>query len=209
MKLRPIHLFSALAFVTGAAPATSYASGVGGYARGVESSVQRILEGRYTLAPFASVAFCMKNKDQCVDAGGEATVMLTDDRRQEISSVNSGINRAIKPRNDADDDDSWEVDVTAGDCEDYALTKRKHLLALGWPSRALRIAVATTPSGEGHAVLIVRTSDGDLVLDNRSSKIREWTKSDLRWIKMQGSNPQVWVEIDRQPRRFQVVSNRK
>jgi len=209
MKLRPTHVFSALAFVASAVPATAYASGASGYARGVESSVQRILEGRYTLAPFASVAFCMKNKDQCNDAGGEATVMLTDDRRQEISSVNSGINRAIKPRNDPDGDDAWEVDVAAGDCEDYALTKRKHLLALGWPSRALRIAVATTPSGEGHAVLIVRTSEGDLVLDNRSSKIRDWTKSDLSWIKMQGSNPQVWVEIGRQQRRFQVVSNRR
>jgi predicted transglutaminase-like cysteine proteinase len=208
MKLRHAHLLFVLASIASAAPTHSFAAGIGGYARGLESSVERIVEGRYTLAPFASVVFCMKNKDQCADPGGADVVTLTEDRREEMLSVNSGINRAIAPRNDVGNDDSWNVDVAAGDCEDYALTKRKHLIALGWPARALRIAVATTRSGEGHAVLIVKTSDGDLVLDNRTPKIRDWTKTDLRWIKMQGINPQTWVEIDRTPRQFLTVSDR-
>ena len=36
--------------------------------------------------------------------------------------------------------------------------------------RALRIAVARTPPpGEGHAVLVVKTNNGDMVLDNRTN----------------------------------------
>ena len=34
-----------------------------------------------------------------------------------------------------------------GDCEDYALTKRKWLAQAGLPMSALRIAIAVTPQG--------------------------------------------------------------
>ncbi|WP_376776126.1 transglutaminase-like cysteine peptidase [Rhizobium populisoli] len=156
-------------------------------------------EGSFTLAPFAAVKFCLANQGQCEDTGGDQIVNLTEERRQELLSVNSGINRAIKPANDASGTDVWSLDVAVGDCEDYALTKKKNLLELGWPSRALRIAVGRTRSGEGHAVLVVKTSAGDLVLDNRSSTIREWTRTDLRWISMQSSqNPKLWVSINAQ-----------
>ena len=59
--------------------------------------------------------------------------------------------------------DSWEVNVAAGDCEDFVLTKRRKLISLGWSPRTLRIAVARTASGEGHAVVALRGA----VLDGR------------------------------------------
>jgi predicted transglutaminase-like cysteine proteinase len=80
----------------------------------------------------------------------------------------------IRPAGEAGDRDRWEADVAAGDCEDYALTKRRKLIALGWSARALRIAVARTASVEGHAVLVVATSQGDLVLDNCTMAVRGW-----------------------------------
>ena len=177
-------------------PTVTMAAGPGGLVRGMDTTVRRITEGANTLAPFASVVFCMKNRDQCTDTGGDDIVTLDDDRRAEMLSVNSGINRSIRPQNDSSSRDVWSVDVRSGDCEDYALTKRKHLIALGWPSRALRIAVATTRSGEGHAVLIAKTSAGDMVLDNRTSNVRDWKSTDLHWIKMQSkNNPMAWVSI--------------
>ena len=177
-------------------PTATMAAGPGGLVRGMDTTVRRIVEGANTLAPFASVVFCMKNRDQCTDTGGDDIVTLDDDRRAEMLSVNSGINRSIRPQNDSSSRDVWSVDVRSGDCEDYALTKRKHLIALGWPSRALRIAVATTRSGEGHAVLIAKTSAGDMVLDNRTSNVRDWKSTDLHWIKMQSkNNPMAWVSI--------------
>ncbi|MNL69638.1 hypothetical protein D3C87_1945270 [compost metagenome] len=58
------------------------------------------------------------------------------------------------------------------------------------------MAVARTRSGEGHAVLVVKTSKGDLVLDNRSSAIKPWRSTDLRWVKIQsGDNPKRWFAM--------------
>ena len=104
---------------------------------------------------------------------------------------------SIRPVNDRPDQgDVWQVNVKSGDCEDFALTKRDHLIAMGWSPRALRIAVTKTPYGEGHAVLVVKTDQGDLVLDNRTNAIKGWKDTDLRWLMIQsGDNPRVWYEL--------------
>ncbi len=44
-----------------------------------------------------------------------------------------------------------------GDCEDYALLKRKMLMQAGWPREALLMTVVRDKKGEGHAVLTVKT----------------------------------------------------
>jgi predicted transglutaminase-like cysteine proteinase len=179
-----------------AMPTASFAVGPAGQARSFGGTVTRIIEGDRTLAPFASVVFCMQQPDQCKDNGGADIVTLDANRKAELINVNASVNRSIRPVNDAPGTDVWSVDVKEGDCEDYALTKRKHLLALGWSSRALRIAVATTPSGEGHAVLIAKTSDGDLVLDNRTGRIKDWRSTDLHWVMFQSERgPQQWVSL--------------
>jgi len=202
-----LHIAAFVGILT-SSPSHGLAAGVGGYARDLGATAKRIVEGEFALAPMASVAFCMKNADQCRDTGGQV-VELTDARQAELFGVNSKVNRNIRPKSDSPAADVWSVDVAAGDCEDYALTKRKRLLELGWPSRALRMAVATTPSGEGHAVLVVRTSKGDLVLDNRTSQVKDWSKTDLFWLKMQSSNPEVWVSMQSRPNRPVLVSERE
>jgi len=54
--------------------------------------------------------------------------------------------------------DYWTIPADGmADCEDCALAKRKALIALGLPHRALRIAIGRLPSGEAHAVLSVST----------------------------------------------------
>lgn len=209
MRIRSLSL---IRFVTAAtmiaAPNTSLAAGAASYAFSLGKDIRRIVEGQRSVAPFASVVFCAGHSDQCSDNGGDEIVEMTQDRKDELLSVNSGINRAIQPQNDPAGQDIWSVDVAAGDCEDYALTKRKHLLSLGWPSRALRIAVVMTSSGEGHAVLVAKTSLGDLVLDNRTSQVRDWTKTGLRWVKIQSADPRVWVDMSPRPERLVNVSAR-
>jgi predicted transglutaminase-like cysteine proteinase len=78
----------------------------------------------------------------------------------------------------------WEAADGEGDCEDYALAKRNRLLALGVPLQDLRLCVVFTETEEGqrrlrlkragvmetegdHAVLVVRDSRSDWILDNR------------------------------------------
>ncbi|MNL88581.1 hypothetical protein D3C87_2183760 [compost metagenome] len=67
---------------------------------------------------------------------------------------------------------------------------------MGWSAKALRIAVTKTPAGKGHAVLVVKTDRGDLVLDNRMNEIKSWTDTDLRWLMIQsGDDPRIWYEL--------------
>ena len=45
-------------------------------------------------------------------------------------------------------------------------------------------------------MLVVKTSRGDLVLDKRTTAIRNWKNTDLRWVKIQsGDNPRIWYNI--------------
>lgn len=171
------------------------AAGLARPLRGAPAS-QFIKATKFTLAPFAFIRFCKDNSGSCDVGRGDAEVALTPELRSELLRINSSVNRTIIAQNDDSDNDVWAQDVTAGDCEDFALTKRHQLIKAGWPTRSLRIAVAKTRAGEGHAVLVVRTSEGDLVLDNRTSAVRAWNQTDLKWIKIQSAdNPRLWYDI--------------
>lgn len=189
---------SVLSVVSLIAPSQALAFGPTGLARSSGQDVVRVAEQERSLAPFASVVFCMQSPDQCRRTKGEATTTLDARRKQELASVNSAVNRSIGPQNDRAGSDNWAVDVTRGDCEDYALTKRKKLIALGWSSGSLRIAVALTSRGEGHAVVIAKTSEGDLVLDNRTNSIKDWRQTDLQLLTIQShDDPKQWYKVGR------------
>ena len=50
-----------------------------------------------------------------------------------------------------------------------------------------------TATGEGHLVLVVSTSAGDVVLDNLVSQIRPWDATTLKWVMIQSAgNPNTW-----------------
>ncbi|WP_313606858.1 transglutaminase-like cysteine peptidase [Rhizobium sp.] len=177
---------------------SAFASPAAGLARPLRVAPQSqfIKASKFALAPFAFVRFCKDNGGSCEAGSGDAEVSLTPALRAELLRINSTVNRTIIAQSDDDDNDVWAQDVIAGDCEDFALTKRHRLVKAGWPTRSLRIAVAKTRNGEGHAVLVVRTSEGDLVLDNRTSAVRTWNQTDLKWIKIQsGDDPRLWYDI--------------
>jgi predicted transglutaminase-like cysteine proteinase len=178
---------------------TAHADGPAGAARGLKTApvFSYISEKRRTTAPFAHVMFCARNPDECTARGDASEVSLGPLADEQLRIVNTSVNRSIRSLDDRPDQgDVWQVNVTAGDCEDFALTKRDHLIAMGWSTKALRIAVTKTPSGKGHAVLVVRTDQGDLVLDNRTNAIKGWKDTDLRWLMIQsGDNPRIWYEL--------------
>ncbi|MBP1848732.1 transglutaminase-like cysteine peptidase [Rhizobium halophytocola] len=194
-------LIAAVSAVAGLAFAFSAeAAGPGGLARNLASApgVSFIRVDRPTLAPFAYVKFCMTYPGECNSRGGTSLVHLNRAKRGQLFAVNRRINQQIRPVHDAAGlgGDVWQVNVTSGDCEEFALAKRQRLIALGWPSSALRIAVARTYSGEGHAVLVVKTSAGDLVLDNRTTLVKPWQTVALHWEKIQSSdNPRLWYTM--------------
>jgi predicted transglutaminase-like cysteine proteinase len=149
-----------------------------------------------TLAPFAHVRFCLSNPDQCVKGNGASVILMTPEIEQQIETVNSYVNQEIRPERDTSAEEDWRIDVSAGDCNDYAVTKRKDLIDRGFPIPALRLAVAMTPQGVGHTVLIVRTTRGDLVLDNRTADIKTWSQTGLRWLKIESAtDPHLWFAL--------------
>ncbi len=45
-------------------------------------------------------------------------------------------------------------------------------------------------------MLVVRTSEGDLVLDNRTGAVRSWARTGLQWVKIQSAeNPKAWLAL--------------
>lgn len=72
--------------------------------------------------------------------------------------------------------DYWETPVEfftrGGDCEDFAIAKYASLRALGVPDNRMRIAIVKdTQKGIPHAILIVYTDNGPVVLDNQIKKV--------------------------------------
>ncbi|AYD00568.1 transglutaminase-like cysteine peptidase [Neorhizobium sp. NCHU2750] len=149
---------------------------------------------RETIPPFAFAKFCADQEDQCEVHGGHEPILLTRDKRLALQKINAEVNHDIRYQDDPTNQDLWRAGVTAGDCDDYALTKRQRLMAAGWPSSALRIATARTQEGIGHAVLVVSTVEGDYVLDNRTNVMKPWYAANLHWIKIQSEDdPRKWL----------------
>lgn len=147
-----------------------------------------------TMAPFPHIVFCMNSPGQCKDGGGKSLIAMTEKTQTVLDSVNSAVNDAIIPREIPDE--PWRINPSTGDCNDYAVSKRSRLIQAGLPTRAVRLAVALTPQGIGHTVVVVRTTNGDVVLDNRISAIKRWDKTDLSWLKVQSStNPRNWDRL--------------
>ena len=76
--------------------------------------------------------------------GAASQIRLSPGKWRQLAAVNRAVNRAIFPVNDSKHygrAEYWTIPNDGlGDCEDYALTKRAKLIALGYPQPALRMA---------------------------------------------------------------------
>lgn len=142
------------------------------------------------VTPLPMRYFCAQNKSQCA-AGGAPQVAMTPNLMAVLKQVNIRFNRSIRP--EADTADIWELNPTSGDCEDYVLSKRAALISKGVSGGALRIAYTHTRRGEPHAVLVVKTSEGDYVLDNLNDSVKTLRASGYNIRSMSSPNPTRWV----------------
>jgi predicted transglutaminase-like cysteine proteinase len=159
-----------------------------------------IVESSPTLAPFQHVRFCLHYPSDCKSDPSEHERIDVDAGISDLlKRVNRDVNTAIAPAVKSygtDLRDGWAVAPAAGDCNDYAVTKRHDLIESGLPAKALRLSVVKTASGTGHLVLVVATTKGDLVLDNLTGAIRPWQSTNYRWIKIQSAaDARFWYEI--------------
>jgi predicted transglutaminase-like cysteine proteinase len=155
-----------------------------------------------TSIPVGHAEFCANHRDECgANASVSDAIELNETLWEELVSVNTRMNAEIVPITDADRykvNEFWTYpDNGYGDCEDYALAKRRELIKDGWAASTLLIAVVREIDGAGHAVLMVRTDRGDLVLDNQVGAVKLWNETNYQFIKRQSQqNAGEWVLID-------------
>ena len=138
-------------------------------------------------APPAFYPFCSREPGLCSTTGGNKVVALQSELRSELKQVNRSVNSRIIELPDraiSGKDDDWRVPTISGDCEDIAILKKLELMRRGWPASALLLTVALY-RGEGHTVLTVRTSEGDLVLDNLTNSVRDWSSTPYNYFARQ------------------------
>src|SRR4051794_24782995 len=118
-----------------------------------------------------------------------------------ILEVNRRVNKSVRSLPDRDHwgvPDRWDLaEDGSGDCEDFQLLKRKLLAQSGLPRRAMRMTVVIDEKGEGHAVLMLRTDRGDLILDNKTSAVLPWQRTGYVFIKREAQGSGGWVSLGR------------
>jgi predicted transglutaminase-like cysteine proteinase len=156
--------------------------------------------GGTTTQPVGHFGFCQQYPAECAQRSADSVpVELTRVLWSQMQKVNNAANLSIEPITDQNlwgVSERWSYPDKRGDCEDYVLSKRKALMNLGVPASALLITVVRQQNGDGHAVLTVRTSLGDYVLDNLEPKILLWNQTDYRFLKRQSEfDSGQWVSV--------------
>jgi predicted transglutaminase-like cysteine proteinase len=153
----------------------------------------------WTNPPVGYVDFCRHYPQECEAHGPSVAEDLTSERWRDLRQVNSHINHSIVPATDLayyKTEEVWTLPDAYGDCEDYVLLKRKRLIERGWPTGTLLVTVVFDEVGDGHAVLLARTTRGDFVLDNKTDDILAWYDTRYRFVKRQSvADPNRWVAV--------------
>lgn len=149
-------------------------------------------------APEGAGALCRSLDWACAEgwAGGPVGNALLDlaDR------VNRRANAAIRPVSDLAQyavTEKWALPSRqGGDCEDYALYKKRELIRAGVAPQRLLIAVVLDRRNVSHAVLVLRSDKGDFVLDNLTDALLPWQQTGLTFLRMQDPRrPARWVAV--------------
>lgn len=153
-----------------------------------------------TLPPIGHIGFCRRNPRECGSVASKAKrVRLTAERQHDLRTVNTLVNDMVDPVTDAElygRKEHWTYPAGKGDCEDFVLLKRRLLISRGWPSSALLITVVLDEDNQGHAVLTVRTAEGDFLLDNKRSEVLPWNATPYTFIKRQSfRDPKIWMSL--------------
>ncbi|MEX0349525.1 MAG: transglutaminase-like cysteine peptidase [Paracoccaceae bacterium] len=123
-----------------------------------------------------------------------------DYERAMVWRVNQSVNAATRDVTDLRQykiEEKWALPTRlGGDCEDFALLKKRELVRAGVDPRKLLIATVLDRRRNPHAVLVYRSPQGDLVLDNLTNRIKTWTETGYVFLRMQDPRqPRKWVGI--------------
>ena len=109
--------------------------------------------------------------------------------------VNSDVNASVTYKTDLEQygkPEHWCLPTDFGDCEDYALLKRKMLIDAGFDRDKIHLCTCFV-DGAGHCVLLVETDRGNYILDNNQSEPVEPSFLSYKWDKIQKGDK--WYEL--------------
>lgn len=153
--------------------------------------------------PSGLASLCKRDPSECQPIPpASRELAFTSQLWKLVTGVNTSVNRSITATTDRQlygVEEYWTLPDKAGDCEDFVLLKRKLLAERGLPRASLLITVVQDENGEGHAVLTIPTTAGDLVLDNRRDQVLHWQATGYTFVKRQSAaNPNAWVYLQRE-----------
>ena len=109
--------------------------------------------------------------------------------------INRDVNASVKYKTDLGQynvPEFWTVAGKYGDCEDYALLKRKMLIDAGFDRDKIHLCTCFV-DGAGHCVLLVETDRGNYILDNNQSEPVQPNFLSYKWDKIQKGDK--WYEL--------------
>lgn len=194
MKKTSVKIFGLLAIIGSlvvAQPAAAFEQGHAAFAS----------TGNQASIPVGHADFCNRMPHECQpNMGAVERVSLSQGMWDDLQEINNHYNTAIIPVSDQDlygVAEFWTYPVNGyGDCEDIALAKRAALIERGWNPSVLLMTIVMQEDGEGHAILMVRTDRGDMILDNQEGLIKTWTDTPYTFLKRQSqAHAGQWVDI--------------
>jgi predicted transglutaminase-like cysteine proteinase len=131
--------------------------------------------------------FCEREPGACA-MWGEPVLDWTEERHDTLARINASVNDEIEFVSDQDNlgqEEVWSFPADCrGDCEDFALEKRRRLVALGFPPAALTMAIAFHELELfPHAILLAETTRGTWVLDNLHDDLLCWDALPYRFTR--------------------------
>ena len=201
MRMKQVYIFTLVSVIFTFLTSSSNAQN-----KNIEQDIKSpfLQEFAITSMPIGHSQFCNVYKSDCSYQSDKVYRMrLSPHRWEQLLQVNYQANNSITPRTDMEIyavKEYWTYPSSQGDCEDYALLKRKRLIDLGWHPSTLRITVVLDEKNEGHAVLTASTDRGDMILDNVRDEILLWKDVDYTYIKRQsGFDAKTWVSLRSTP----------
>ncbi len=141
---------------------------------------------------------------------------LGGDEQASLAMLARGVDQLLNQIDYVDDRDNYaksdywatpaEFFKNGGDCEDYAIAKYMALKSLGVRDDQMRIAIVNDMVKKiPHAILIVNTEEGALVLDNQSRETKRMDEI-TRYKPIFSINQTAWWLHTGEPANVQVAS---
>ena len=150
--------------------------------------------------PVQYAEFCKRNPDAC-RLTGPARLDWTRPTITTLARVNLAVNLEVRFLADQEClgvEERWSFPVNGvGDCEDFALEKRRRLVAEGLPGAALTMAIVHHRElFFPHAVLLAETAQGTWVLDNLAPGLVCWDAQPYRYERRERPDG-LWDRFER------------